>query len=77
MLLQDILNNNMVAMARIIRLPRTKKDWIVVFIGVVILAVFEWFFRKLFPDMEEKRRQIIETVAAFVIIIILELIISD
>ena len=77
MLLQNILNNSMIAMARIIRLPRTKKDWIVVFIGVVILGVFEWFFRKLVPDMDEKRRHIIETIAAFVIIIILELIISD
>ncbi|MCR4639856.1 hypothetical protein [Ruminococcus sp.] len=74
---QNILSNSMIAMTRIIRLPRTKKDWIVLFIGVVILGVFEWFFKKIFPDMDDKRKRIVETIAVFVIIIILELIISD
>ena len=63
--------------ARIIRLPRTKKDWMVLFVGVVILGAGEWFFRKLVPDMNEKKRRTVETIAAIVIIVILELIISD
>ncbi|WP_297955603.1 hypothetical protein [uncultured Ruminococcus sp.] len=63
--------------SRIVRLPRTGKDWIVLLIAVVIAFLLEFLFRNTLSNMKREHRRIVEGVGMFIIIVILELIISD
>ena len=76
MRLPDMLIDNELFAGRIVRLPRTGKDWAVLIIAIVIWFLLSLLFEKKLSNMKREHRRIVEAVCMFVIVILLELLIS-
>ena len=76
MRLPDMLIDNELFAGRIVRLPRTGKDWAVLVIAIVIWFLLSLLFEKKLSNMKREHRRIVEAVCMLVIVILLELLIS-
>ncbi|WP_028520583.1 hypothetical protein [Ruminococcus sp.] len=76
MRLPDMLIDNELFAGRIVRLPRTGKDWAVLIIAIVIWFLLSLLFEKKLSNMKREHRRIVEAVCMLVIVILLELLIS-
>ncbi|WP_196243296.1 hypothetical protein [Ruminococcus flavefaciens] len=70
-----LIDNELFA-GRIVRLPRTGKDWAVLIIAIVIWFLLSLLFEKKLSNMKREHRRIVEAVCMLVIVILLELLIS-
>ena len=60
-----LIDNELFA-GRIVRLPRTGKDWAVLIIAIVIWFLLSLLFEKKLSNMKREHRRIVEAVCMFV-----------